>query len=437
MTARNTRWVLLSVAGLLGLAIPSFIEMVGIWGRQIPQEDLPRDYLVAAVWAFFLTLGIFLWPVPPRDRAALLVLWGAKVFVALGFMLLYESRYGLDAYMYFEESRLGPPSWERIGLGSGTENIIALSWLHNQVLSPSYHAMKVSFSMIGLVGIYVFYRSAVLFMGREDRRLLYFLGLFPSILFWSSILGKDPVVFLGIGLYVYGVVGWSRRRNHAWYLFVGAAGMLIAMFIRMWLGPILLVPLIVLALDRIRSVPARVAFVAVALAVLAGTVSQFTDQLGLETAEDLYSTTESVSQAWAEGGAGQERKGEFTSLRSMLLFAPLGAFTALFRPLPGEILNPFGMLAGLENLLLLTLLGLSVQRTRWRTLREPLVTWALALIVTWAALYGFISYQNLGTAVRFRLQILPVLLGVLIYLARSTPRASRASRADGAPLPSV
>ena len=36
------------------------------------------------------------------------------------------------------------------------------------------------------------------------------LGLYPSIIFWSSILGKDPIAFLGIGMYVFGVVGWSR-----------------------------------------------------------------------------------------------------------------------------------------------------------------------------------------------------------------------------------
>jgi hypothetical protein len=46
------------------------------------------------------------------------------------------------------------------------------------------------------------------------------------------------------------------------------------------------------------------------------------------------------------------------------------------------------------------------------------VLWAVLLVVIWASLYGPISYQNLGAAVRFRLQVLPVELLILLYLAR-------------------
>jgi hypothetical protein len=47
------------------------------------------------------------------------------------------------------------------------------------------------------------------------------------------------------------------------------------------------------------------------------------------------------------------------------------------------------------------------------------VQWAVLLIVVWAAAYGFVSYQNLGGAVRYRLQILPVLVGLLLYIVAS------------------
>jgi len=38
-------------------------------------------------------------------------------------------------------------------------------------------------------------------------------------------------------------------------------------------------------------------------------------------------------------------------------------------------------------------------------------------------IYAFVSSQNFGTAVRYRVQILPLMLGLLLYLGRrmSTP----------------
>ena len=93
-------------------------------------------------------------------------------------------------------------------------------------------------------------------------------------------------------------------------------------------------------------------------------------------------------------------------------------FTALFRPLPGEVLNPFGWLAGFENAVLLALCGRAVLRTRFRELRDPIVLWAVSFVIVWAIVYGFASYQNLGTAVRFKLQVLPILLGLLFYFGR-------------------
>ena len=102
----------------------------------------------------------------------------------------------------------------------------------------------------------------------------------------------------------------------------------------------------------------------------------------------------------------------------MVAFLPVGMFTALFRPLPGEVLNVFGFFASLENMATLGLLWLAIKRTRWEELKEPVVTWALSLVVAWSTVYAFVSGYNLGTASRYRLQILPVMICLLVYLAR-------------------
>lgn len=415
----------IGLAVATGLMVPLFLEMAVRFGANVPQMYMARDYTIGVAWAAVLAVSILLLPVPARDRRALLVLWGAKCVVTLGFMLLYEFRYNdLDWYSYFRFTREAANPWTEGGIPTSGDLVVALAWLQDQVIPNSFHALKVTFSMIGLVAVYTFYRAGVTFQhGREDLRVLYALGLFPSILFWSSIFGKDPIVSLGIALYVYGVIGWVRRRRLG-YLWVVAAGIAIGALIRFWLAPILLLPLALLAIRSMGGGWSRRAGAVFILAGLVWAVGLFTDRLRLESTEDLLSATNRMSQQWAVGGSAQQLS-ELTSIGGMVRFVPLGAFTALFRPLPGEIMNPFGLLAGLENLALLGLLAVALVRTRLRTLKDPLVGWAVVLVVTWASIYGFVSYQNLGTAVRFRLQILPVLIGLLLYLAarRTVPAA--------------
>jgi len=406
------------------LLVPLFLELVRGCGHGIPQPELSADYLKALVWSGVLGVSLLFWPVGAQDKRLLLVGWSAKVAVALGVMLAYENQYGLDAYMYFDESREGF-SFAAYGFTDGTANLINLARMHNLLIPDSYHAMKVSFAMLGLVGIYFFYRAGVLFLGREEPRVFYLLCFFPGVLFWSSILGKDPLVFMGIALYSFGVVGWTRCRQVR-YLVAIAAGVAAAVFIRQWLGLIMLVPLGLLVFRGVRGVAAKAYFTVFVLVALAVSAGPFLQRFKIEAITDLLTVADSTTKGFVStaGGSTQELDVDLTNPRAVLAFLPKAAFTALFRPLPGEILNPFGLLAGLESALLLGLLLLSLKRSRLRDLKEPLVQWCLLFLVIWALLNGIVSSANFGVAVRYKLQVLPLLLGLLMYLARRrTPPA--------------
>jgi len=271
--------------------------------------------------------------------------------------------------------------------------------------------------MIGMIAIYIFYRAAVLFLKYDDLRFFYVLALYPSILFWSSILGKDPIMLIGVALYVYGVVGWGSS-GKLQYLLWGALGVWIASFIRLWYAPILLAPLAVFFILGTKNIFAKIVFIGIVAVAFLFSFSLFAERFSIETTQDLVATTDTISSSWTHGGSGQEISGGITSVSSMLAFAPIGSFTALFRPLPGEVLNAFGLLSGLENFILLWLTFLAIKRSKLKDLKEPLVLWALVFIMGWSIIYGFVSFQNLGSAVRFKLQILPVLLGLILYLSR-------------------
>jgi hypothetical protein len=416
-TPGSRAWLIVAAA-LFALALHPLLSAVVAAGRYLLPHDLAADYLVGALWATLLGATILVWPVPQRDRWILLAAWAARAFVLFGFMLYYEWNYPtLDAYGYYAASLAPAFDWSTVGFGHGTENLNAFAWLHARVVPGSYHAMKATCALAGLAATTLFYRAAVVALGRERPWLLAVLLFTPSLLFWSSILGKDPLILLGVGLYAYGAVCWQRRGSPLYLLHV-LAGLAIAAGIRLWFAPILLAPLFVLTLIGLRSALQRIVFATVGAVLLWFAVELFRQQFALATIRELLSVTNQWSQGWAYGGSAQTLATQFTGIGSMIRFLPIGIFAALFRPLPGEVMNLFGLLAGAENLVLVGLAGTALLRTRLRDLRDPLVPWALVWILTWSALYGFISYQNLGTAARFKLQIFPVLLLLSLHLVR-------------------
>lgn len=378
--------------------------------------DLAGDFVAGAITATLLLAAIQLWPVPPAHRRALSLLWLVRVGVAMGVMLPYEALYPLDAGTYYAVGiHLNDPlSW--LSFGDGTRNITGLVGLFS-AFTDSYCGNKLIFAYIGLAAVYSFYRAACLALGREAIQLLFLLGLFPSILFWSSILGKDPVTLLGIGIYCYGAIGLITGRGLSMLVFV-AVGLAIATFIRIWLGVVFLSPLLAsMVLAGRTSAVVKAGFLLITVPLFMVTLQGFAQQFSVETAEDLVSRTDQISQAWAYGGSAQRIEGGFGSLGEMVLFIPFGAFTALFRPLPGEVLNAFGTLAGLENAVLLGLIVNGILRRGFGWLREPILLWAVLTLVAWSAIYGFASYQNLGTAFRFHVQVAPILLLLGLYLS--------------------
>ena len=117
------------------------------------------------------------------------------------------------------------------------------------------------------------------------------------------------------------------------------------------------------------------------------------------------------------GGSSIIKRPHFDSPQSVIAFLPIGIFSALFRPLPGDINTLIGFGASLEGLLMLGLFLRACIRTSLRELKDPFIVFLLLLIFSWALVYAFLSY-NMGTIMRWRLPVFPVFLGLLLYLGR-------------------
>jgi hypothetical protein len=388
-------------------------------------QDAFLDYMVGFVWAMAILASIAIWPVPRRHRAVLMILWTARIGVTLGAMLFYEGYYGLDSAYYYAEGLRQTDPWEMFEFGQGTDNIIALVALHNQIFPASFHGTKVTCSLLGLVAVYLTYRAACLYQGKDNLPLLYLLGLFPSIVFWGSILGKDPITLFGIAIFIASVVGFTTKGGGLHFIVWGALGIVIAASMRMWLAVIFLAPLIVVLLfGRIKPF-GRILLLGLTLVAGTFVIGQLMERFAIETTEDLLITADVFSQVVGGGGSALEIEGGFRDWEGVAAFLPWAAFTILFRPIPGEVMNPFGLLAGAENAVLLWLLYRVVISRNLGRLAEPLVAWAVLTIVFWATVYAIFAYQNLGMAFRFKLQVMPLLVLLLLYLGSRPERRNK------------
>jgi hypothetical protein len=422
--------VVLLVAGIsAGPVILELIHLAESSGQYVPVDSVSADYLLGLCGALILGFTVFLLPGSSQERRAYVVLWVAKVVVCLVLMLPYEAHYDfLDAYGYFSDSINREYTDDLLGFAVGTKAISKLFEMVWTVLPPSYHLAKVLCAYVGLLAILLLYRSYVRVTGARAVGPLYVLGLFPSLLFWSSILGKDPLILFGIGTAFY--AGIARLRSGKWTIGTMLAilfGIAVATIIRLWMGAILVATfLFTVVMEKTRP-ERRTAVVLTMLAALCLAV-YVASSIGIFEEAQFLLQLESVSNGWAIGGSGSGPV-VLDTWGSVLRFFPLGAFTALFRPLPGEVLNVFGILAGVENLLLLGLSGWAVWRWRRHWFRRPEVIWLCAYVSIWTSVYAFISYQNLGTAVRFKAQVLPAML-ILIGFAR-VHAAARPDAAGG------
>jgi hypothetical protein len=404
-----------------GLAIVALLnsrelqEFIEASGSNIPSGNVFLDYSAGVLWAFGLGLLILLWPISHAHKLMLVKAWAIKCVVALLVMLPYEGQYSiLDCWMYFSHAHdgatilLGP-------LVGGADLVVALGALHLRIGPDSYHAMKLTFSMIGLLAIYFFFLSAELLLRTPSHKAFWVLFLYPSVLFWSSILGKDPVILLGIALHIWGLMNIAVKEKYG-YFAAAFLGLMLASSVRIWMGPILLIPALLMIVFRIRHIGWRIAIsttVMVALGVLGFATL---NRLALDKAANVVEATQMLNKGWEKANSSLKLDIELNSLSEVLLFAPESVFIAYFRPLPGDVPHIFGMMAGLENLGLLTLSVFAALRLRPRYFRNEIFLWAIALLAIWGAAYGLVAYKDLGTAVRFKLQIIPVMLGMIWFL---------------------
>jgi hypothetical protein len=413
------------------------LEWVVILGEKIPQTDLTGDYFWGTLWALILGTTILIWPVSWADKNDLVIVWFVKALTALSVVLLYEYAYDIDSTGYYFAPMTDDFIYHGFSLKltdraysveRGTWNISTLSVYQNLILSGSYHALKISYCMAGVVGGYLYFCASKVLLGYRDRRLFYIFVFFPSIFFWSSLPGKEAVTLAATGLYSYGVISWYKFRKFKYVLMILAGG-IFAMYLRVWGGLILFIPVLVLIPTMSRNVFTRWIVFLVVGGLVGFTAQQFTKTFRLNSFEDVFVKSQFHGKHARGGSVIEVEKVEYRGVSTLIVETARNFPKVLFRPFPGEVPSLPGLLAGLEGVLLLMMFVRAVYNTKLGELKNPLVLWAIGVVVIWASIYA-LSANNLGTIVRWRVQILPIFLGLLLYLGRDKQREAEVSSPD-------
>ena len=292
--------------------------------------------------------------------------------------------------------------------GEGTMFMYAFNYLFSNLLNMSYLSNTLLFSLFGFMGLTFFYLVAVqtvpynkIISGYVLFPLIFFL---PNLHFWSSGVGKDTTLFLCIGMFTYGLMKPFQRIP----LLVLAG--LLSMAIRPHITLFLMVGFGLAYVFGGKVSPAQriifsAAMIAVGLAILPSV---------MEFAKIEEASAEGFDK-FAQGKAAVLSRSHTGSAIDISSYPfPLKVLTFWFRPALFDIKNINGLIAALENLLLLLVFIKAMRTSPIRAFKAaPFVIKGLVIFLVVGTLAFSQSMGNMGIMIRMRNMFLP---GMIIYL---------------------
>jgi hypothetical protein len=293
-------------------------------------------------------------------------------------------------------------------LAIGTASIFSLTFLLKTSFSASYLDLFLLYQIAGFVGILLLYdlvREIIESISFSESKIRYFIFFLPGLHFWTSSIGKDSIIFLGIVVCIWSLYSFNQRMFHFLW------GFAIVFIIRPHVGGIIVLALLLsIAFDSKSSAFRKflgLATVSILLIVLLPYVSDFT---GLDAVEEVDEYI-AKRQGYNTGGGGGV---DISELPFLLQFA-----TYLYRPLFFDAKDIMGLIVSFENLLLVSQ-SLKVVRGNWLRIVSKVDIPRIFLNFNFfyflmATSIFAMTTSNSGIAIRQKTMVLPSLI-VMIFV---------------------
>lgn len=335
-----------------------------------------------------------------RSRMVLFVLLMLTHIGAAIAYFLYAQEFGGDVLYYYND----PNGVYGIGTGLSTIFVINFVQFLKEYFGGSILDYMLLFQAMGFWGILFILRAFDDIheeLGQPTFNRLYLLLFLPGLHYWTSAIGKDAPVFLGVAMCT-----WAAFRLQARYLAFGA-GVAIMLLVRPHIALMALIALaLTLLLGRNTSLLMRVGLGAVVLAGIgsvAGLVEGTVSGLSLSSTDSVAEFIESKSTVSEESG------GDLNIIGAAF---PVKLFSLLFRPFFIDANGVFGYVASLENVVLLVVIFTLVRRfkTALGVARSAMFArFALLFFVMLTFLLAMVNY-NVGLGLRQKMMMMPALL---------------------------
>ena len=313
----------------------------------------------------------------------------------------------------------------------GTRFIEELNGLVALASGRSILASFMIFSWFGFLGLWAIVAAVRRTLPEVDIRLYAILVFFlPTSLFWSSALGKDAWMLLGIGLFANGAARLFTVQARG-LLFLVAGGFATGM-VRPHVTVLLLaaftIAYTVARGRRGRALSPILTMVTIALiAAGAALASDPLQELLPKSQDGITAVLDQTTERSSQGGSEIDVERPNTPLEY-----PWAFFTVMFRPMPYEARSATQILSALESLALFAAVVIWRRRIYaaiGRLLTVPFLRFSV--LYTLAFAFAWSSIGNLGIMARQRVQVLPFLLILICWTAYDERRSPRPSLHHG------
>jgi hypothetical protein len=351
------------------------------------------------------------------------VAFGARVVGALGLgqLSVAQELRGGDEQTFLERAQVvselplaGVDSLDKLT----SEFHVFLFSGHMRILDPVPEDMlRVEMITLAVFGILLLSAAVYELAGRRAGIIAaWILALEPTNVFFSSLLHKEPLMYLAEGLVVFGgAVLWKRGDLRS--LFPIVLGCLLAIATRPYVGWFLVVAAAAVVLHasvvrqrglRSLTLVAAVVLLAAALVPVAWDETSDANLQTLQESQDANAENE-------EANLSLERV-DYSSREKLFLNAPDRIYDVVFKPYPWQAENTsqqLGVLGTLVVFAALILLAQQLLRNRSAIMQRagPLIYPMLFMLWAYA-----ISAGNSGTAFRYRTHVLALALCLLVVL---------------------
>jgi hypothetical protein len=341
-----------------------------------------------------------------------------RILTTYGYYM-YSLQTSADTTMYFHTAQNSVIKWSTF-FTPGTQFICNLSVMFYPFVTMfdnRYLMLFLPFSFLAFCGSLVFYRTLKpLYASRIKKTELYLLSFFlPNMIFWTSNLGKDSIIYLGIMLIFYGVLNGPYTLKTIVSIVVGGV---LVYFVRPHVVFFLLVGFgIGIFLERyVLSIRSIVLLLVVTVAFLA-TYQYIFKEIGIQS-ETENSTElnnfydagvnrmESGAMTLRTGGAATQSSAQFKIWSS-----PMYLIRFLGSPFVWQAKKPIQLGSAIENILYqYFILYIIINWKIYRSTKLLPYKYGLLMYTVFGSIIMGMTYTNFGLTVRQKCMVLPCIL---------------------------